>query len=412
MLQTFLDWLEANPLLAQLVYVVGLFIVCWIVFVVTRGLILVTIRRIISRTKTTLDDALVDAQVFGKLAHLPSSLVAYYGASVIPGLNEDLAVLIQRVAFALVIVAIVLGIGSFFSAVNEIYARDPENRARPIKGYLQVLKILLYLVGGLLVLATLLDRSPLLFLSGIGALTAVLLLIFKDTILSLVASIQLTSNDMIHIGDWISMPRYGADGDVVDVALHTVKVQNWDKTITTIPTHALIADSFKNWRGMSQAGGRRISRELAVDLGSIRFLSDEEIESFGRYALLRDYIAEKRRELSEYNASLDRDTSINADIRRLTNVGTLRAYMRAYLKQHPGIRQDMTLLVRQLAPTAEGLPIQMYCFTNDTDWGVYEGIQSDIFDHMIAIAPEFGLRIYQRPSGGDLEGAFAADAGR
>ena len=412
MLQTFLDWLEANALLAQLVYVVGLFIVCWIVFVVTRGLILVTIRRIISRTKTTLDDALVDAQVFGKLAHLPSSLVAYYGASVIPGLNEDLAVLIQRVAFALVIVAIVLGIGSFFSAVNEIYARDPENRARPIKGYLQVLKILLYLVGGLLVLATLLDRSPLLFLSGIGALTAVLLLIFKDTILSLVASIQLTSNDMIHIGDWISMPRYGADGDVVDVALHTVKVQNWDKTITTIPTHALIADSFKNWRGMSQAGGRRISRELAVDLGSIRFLSDEEIESFGRYALLRDYIAEKRRELSEYNASLDRDTSINADIRRLTNVGTLRAYMRAYLKQHPGIRQDMTLLVRQLAPTAEGLPIQMYCFTNDTDWGVYEGIQSDIFDHMIAIAPEFGLRIYQRPSGADLEGAFAADAGR
>ena len=412
MLQTFLDWLEANALLAQLVYVVGLFIVCWIVFVVTRGLILVTIRRIISRTKTTLDDALVDAQVFGKLAHLPSSLVAYYGASVIPGLNEDLAVMIQRVAFALVIVAIVLGIGSFFSAVNEIYARDPENRARPIKGYLQVLKILLYLVGGLLVLATLLDRSPLLFLSGIGALTAVLLLIFKDTILSLVASIQLTSNDMIHIGDWISMPRYGADGDVVDVALHTVKVQNWDKTITTIPTHALIADSFKNWRGMSQAGGRRISRELAVDLGSIRFLDDEEIESFGRYALLRDYIVEKRRELSEYNASPDRDTAINADIRRLTNVGTLRAYMRAYLKQHPGIRQDMTLLVRQLAPTAEGLPIQMYCFTNDTDWGVYEGIQSDIFDHMIAIAPEFGLRIYQRPSGGDLEGAFAADAGR
>lgn len=408
MQQTVQQWLSANPILAQLISVACLGAVCWLVYLLTNRLILVTIRRIISRTRTTWDDALVSAEVFGRLGYLPAALVAYYGAESIPYLQEDLTELVQRVAYSLVIVAIMLSLGGFFTAVNEIYSRRPENRERPIKGYLQVVKILLYVIGALLIVTTLLDESPLLFLSGIGAMTAVLLLIFKDTILSLVASVQLTSNDMIHVGDWIEMPRYGADGDVVDVALHTVKVQNWDKTITTIPTHALISDSFKNWRGMSESGGRRISRALFIDIGSVRFLEEDEVERFEGFALLRDYIAQKRAELAGFNSEPGRDARINADIRRLTNVGTLRAYMLAYLKNHPKIRQDMTLLVRQLSPTAEGLQLQIYCFTNDTAWDAYEGIQADIFDHMLAIAPEFGLRVFQQPGGADLERASAS----
>jgi miniconductance mechanosensitive channel len=410
MLETVQAWLLTNELLAQFVYLVAIVVLSWLVYGVTRRLILATIRRLISRTKTTWDDALVDAQLFGRLGHLPAALFAYYAAASIPDLAPAALVLVQRVAFSLVIIAIMLSLGSFLTAANEIYLKDPENRERPIKGYLQVLKIVLYLVGGLLVTATLLDRSPLIFLSGIGALTAVLLLIFKDTILSLVASIQLTSNDMIHVGDWIEMPKYGADGDVVDVALHTVKVQNWDKTITTIPTHALIADSFKNWRGMSEAGGRRISRELLIDLGTIRFLECEEVERFGNFALLRNYIAEKRAEVDEHNSRPGLDPALDADIRRLTNVGTFRAYMLAYLKAHPKIRKDMTLLVRQLRPTSEGLPMQLYCFTNDTAWNVYEDIQADIFDHMLAIASEFDLRVFQRAGGGDLSRSAAVEA--
>jgi miniconductance mechanosensitive channel len=233
-------------------------------------------------------------------------------------------------------------------------------------------------------------------------MAAVLMLVFRDTILGLVASLQLTGNDMVHVGDWIEMPEYGADGDVIDVALHTVKVQNWDKTITTIPTHKLIETSFKNWRGMSRSGGRRIKRAIHFDMSSIRFLEEDEIERFGRFTLLKDYVAAKREELERYNAEPGRDASLNADIRRLTNIGTLRAYILSYLRSHPKIHQGMTLLVRQLAPSGEGLPIEIYAFTNDTRWAAYEDIQADIFDHVLAIAPEFGLRPYQKPSGEDL----------
>jgi miniconductance mechanosensitive channel len=237
-------------------------------------------------------------------------------------------------------------------------------------------------------------------------MTAVLILVFKDTILSLVASVQLTSHDMIRVGDWIEMPSCNADGDVVDIALHTVKVQNWDKTITTIPTHKLIAESFKNWRGMSLSGGRRIKRNLHIDLSSIRFLTDAEIERFERFKLLEDYIAGKETELAEYNEAVGE--SENANLRRLTNVGTFRAYVFNYLKHHPKIHDGMTLLVRQLQPGPQGLPLEIYAFTNVTDWSIYEDIQSDIFDHLMAIIGEFGLRVYQAPSGEDLTAIGAA----
>jgi miniconductance mechanosensitive channel len=247
------------------------------------------------------------------------------------------------------------------------------------------------------------DKSPWVFLSGLGAMAAVLLLVFRDTILGLVASLQLTGNDMVHVGDWIEMPQYGADGDVIDVALHTVKVQNWDKTITTVPTHKLIAESFKNWRGMSASGGRRIKRALYVDKNSIRFLTDAELERFKQFALLKGYIATKEQELAEYNAGLDYVTDAGVNQRRLTNVGTFRAYIVNYLRHHPKIHHEgMTLLVRQLPPGPEGLPIEVYCFTTTTAWVEYEDIQADIFDHLLAVAYEFGLRLYQKPAGADL----------
>jgi miniconductance mechanosensitive channel len=404
------SWLEswmaassASPALVQAGYLTTLGIACAVVYVVARVWIVGAIRRFARRSESRWDDALVDSDVFVRLAHFAPALVAFYGVQAIPELAPGVQVAVQRAAIAVMVIVAALSAGAFLSATNEIYVADPENRRRPIKGYLQVVKIVLYVLSGLSIVSVLLDRSPWIFVSGIGALSAVLLLIFKDTILSLVASIQITNNDMVHVGDWVEMPRYGADGDVVDVALHTVKVQNWDKTITTIPTHALIADSFKNWRGMSESGGRRIKRCLHIDVNSIRFLEPEEVERFGRWSLLREYVAAKKSELEEYNARVGRDSDARADLRNLTNVGTLRAYIRAYLQASQNIHPGMTLLVRQLPPGPEGLPIELYCFTNVTEWGAYEEIQSDLFDHILAIVPEFDLRIFQNPSGADLE---------
>ena len=400
-----------HPLFAQLVWLGLLILVCVLVYFVAKVVLVGAVRRLVARSQTTWDDALVRAELFLRLAHIAPALVAFYGAQAIPELGPTLATLIQRVAASLIAIAIALSVGAFLTALNDNYSAKPENRRRPIRGYVQVVKIAVFLLMALIVVSILMDRSPWLFVSGIGAMTAVLLLIFKDTILSLVASVQITTNDMVHVGDWIEMPQFGADGDVVDVALHTVKVQNWDKTITTVPTHALISGSFKNWRGMSLSGGRRIKRSLFIDVASIRFLEPEEVQSFEGFALLGDYMRRKREEIEGYNAEDGRNPEISADIRRLTNVGTLRAYIASYLRNHPKIHGGMTLLVRQLAPGPRGLPIEMYCFTNTTDWNEYESIQSDIFDHILAIVPEFGLRVFQSPSGVDIE-RLAAESRR
>jgi len=326
----------------------------------------------------------------------------YYGLGFFPELPELLTDGLRRVTVAAMILVGALAISSVLTAAERIYDAHPSYRQRPIKGYIQVVSILVYLLTGLLILAALMNRSPWIFVSGIGAMTAVLLLVFRDTILSLVASVQIASNDMIRVGDWIEMPELGADGDVIEVALHTVKVQNWDKTITTIPTHRLIADSFKNWRGMSMSGGRRIKRSVSLDLQSVRFLTDEEIARFASWGLLSDYIASKRDELANANAEIG--SELPADLRRLTNLGTFRAWIWALLRAHPKIHQTgHTLLVRQLPAGPQGVPIEIYCFSNDTDWIAYEGIQADLLDRVLAMVPEFGLRVFQEPAGSDLE---------
>ncbi|HBM73920.1 mechanosensitive ion channel [Erythrobacter citreus] len=337
------------------------------------------------------------------LATVIPLLIVSRGILLVPHLPETVVTVTVNVARALIVLSIAMAIGWALNYANELYSRRPEARSRPIKGYVQVVKIAVFCGAAILMIAVLIEQSPLLLLSGLGAMAAVLLLVFKDTILSLVASVQLTSNDMLRVGDWIEMPSMDADGDVVDIALHTVKVQNFDKTITTIPTHRLIADSFRNWRGMTDSGGRRIKRSLVIDQNSVRFLGEEEVAGLKRFRLLDDYLARKEKEIAQWNRHelAGDDDAVNA--RRITNIGTLRAYVIAYLRSHPSIAStNFTLMVRQLAPGPEGLPLEIYCFADTVEWPIYEAIQADIFDHLLAILPEFGLRIFQQPSGLDL----------
>ncbi len=401
-LDSLIAWLGEHQLAAQLIAALFLLVLAYAADKVTKWVLLRAVRRVVKGTAFTWDDVLLKHRTFARAAHLAPVLAIYYGIQLIPNIPVAFASAVQHAALAALVFVGVLIADSLLSAGGELYAASPLSKGRPIKGYIQALKIVLYLLGAILVIASLTGQSPLLMLSGFAAFSAVLLLVFRDTILSFVASSQIATYDMMRVGDWIEMPEYGADGDVVDIGLHTIKVQNWDKTIVTIPTHKLLTDSFKNWRAMSESGGRRIKRALQIDMQSIRFLENEDIERFEKFYLLKDYIGFKKRELAEYNASRVGDTSLVANARRLTNIGTFRAYVTRYLRDHPKIHQNMTLMVRQLNPTPEGLPLEIYVFSNDVAWVNYEGIQADIFDHIIAIVPEFGLRVFQAPSGRDF----------
>ncbi len=370
-----------------------------------------------SRTRSTWDDRLIERGVFRRLARVVPAVVVYLGigpaleaGGAAPTVGTPLLVwtLVRRVAAAYIAFAVVRAFQVFLDAVNDIYNESyAEAKSRPIKGYLQVATLVAHLAAAVVIVAVLAGRSPVVFLSGLGALAAVLMLVFRDTILSLVASIQIASNDMVRIGDWVSVPQAGCDGEVIDIALHTVKVQNWDKTISTIPTNKFITESFKNWRGMSESGGRRIKRSLRLDMNSVRFLSEAEVEELSRRELLRDHMRESVAAITRYNEEKNTgDPEVTPEIRRLTNLGTFRVYVQKYLEAHPKTHKDMTLLTRQLAPGPEGVPIEVYCFSNDTAWANYEGFQGDIFDHLIAILPEFGLRAFQAPGGVDFRKAL------
>lgn len=344
-----------------------------------------------------------DFGVVKRLSNIVPALIISSCISLVPGLPEAAVTVVKNVASGFIILTIALALGGILEIINLLYSRRKDAHLKPIKGYIQVIKIIIYAIASILIVATLIDRSPLILLSGLGAMAAVLMLIFQDTLLSLVASVQISSNDMIRVGDWIEMPQLNADGDVIDIALHTVKIQNWDKTITTIPTKRFISDSFKNWRGMQESGGRRIKRSLFIDQQSIHFLTQEELEHLQRFNLLAGYFDDKINELNRWNEQHVKSSSGDTlDSRKLTNIGSFRAYVERYLRNHPGIHQGMTLMVRQLSPTPEGLPLEIYCFTSSVAWVVYEGVQSDIFDHLLAIAPEFNLRVYQAPSGADM----------
>lgn len=390
-----LEWLRQHPELHTLVASSVLLLLAWLSNWIVRRILLKGLLRLVG-------GQIQDQGLIKRLANVVPALVLTAGVKVVPGLPAALVTVVTNVCAAFIILTLALAISALLDIVNSLYNRRPDAHLRPIKGYLQVLKIAVFAIAAILMVASLIDRSPLILLSGLGAMAAVLMLIFQDTLLSLVASVQITSNDIIRVGDWVEMPQLNADGDVIDIALHTVKVQNWDKTITTIPTKRFITDSFKNWRGMQESGGRRIKRSLCLDQNSVHFLSADEQAGLRRFRLLDSYLKAKESELLSWNAQLDESARLPVNSRQLTNIGTFRAYVEQYLRHHPEIRQDMTLLVRQMAPTADGLPLELYCFTSTTAWARYEAIQSDIFDHLLAILPEFGLRVFQHPSGADL----------
>lgn len=328
---------------------------------------------------------------------LPVAVLAAAAQS-IPGIAPAPAILLRNMASAFIILFALLTLFRTIDLAGIFYNRRPHAAARPIKGYLQLLKISLSCVAFILIAATLTNKNPLLLLSGLGAMAAVILLIFQDTILSVVASLQLTSDDMVRLGDWIEMPTLNTDGNVEEIALHTIKVRNWDNTISTLPVRKLITDSFKNWRGMTESGGRRIKRAILIDQKSIRFLTPAEQEELKKIALLYNYLEEKEKELDNWNRRfLNGDPAVKTG-RHLTNIGTFRKYVYNYLYSSPEINQDMTLLVRQLPPGATGIPLEIYCFTRTVEWKPYEDVQSDIFDHLLAILPQFGLRVFQECS--------------
>lgn len=354
-------------------------------------------------------------KVLRRLAQVVPSLVVQAGILAVPHLPEAAATVIRNVAVALTVLhtlrVLLAMLDAIHSASESLGAVDGAPQ-RSIKSYIQLGKLVLMLMGGIVILATLIDRSPLILLSGLGAMSAVLMLVFKDTILSFIAGVQLSSNDLLRVGDWIEMPQVGADGDVIDIALNTVKVQNWDKTIITIPTWRLMSESYRNWRGMAQSGGRRMKRALQLDMTSVHFLTPAQTTRLARIALLRPYLEGKLRDVSQTNdhlrATLGEQAAEPANQRRLTNLGTFRAYAEAYLRAHPGINQSMTLMVRTLEPTPQGVPMELYCFTATTAWVAYEGIQGDIMDHLLAILPEFDLQLYQSPTGYDLQRGLTA----
>ncbi|WP_375637665.1 MULTISPECIES: mechanosensitive ion channel family protein [unclassified Bartonella] len=342
------------------------------------------------------------------MANITSAFILSIGVNFIPTLPDAFSTVIGNVANAFIIFFVVLTISSCLNVINILYEQRPTARLKPIKGYIQIAKIALFAVATILMVATLIDRSPLILFSGLGAMAAVLMLIFQDTLLSLVAGIQISSTDMVRVGDWIEIPNLGADGDVIEIALHTVKVQNFDNTITSVPIRKLVTDPFKNWRGMQESGGRRIKRSLFIDQSSIHFLTEEEQKYLSRFNLLESYFTQKVAEIEQWNAQLDKNHDVLANTRRLTNIGTFRAYVFAYLQQHLNINPNMTYMARQLPPTENGLPLEIYCFTNTTVWIDYEQIQGDIFDHLYSILPCFGLKVFQNPSGYDFNQVLKA----
>jgi len=405
-IQKFIAHIQAHPNAEVALGLLTLILSAVAADFVVRHLLMQLILKLVERTTDHLDGLL--RPVIRNLSLIVPTLIIQLGIHYVPDLHPNLIKIVHNVASACTIIAVVLAIGSVLDLIYILYNRPGKPHRRSIKGYLQVIRLLVYAVAIILIIASLIDRSPLILLSGLGALAAVLMLVFKDTMLSLVASVQLNSNDMLRVGDWIEMPQVNADGDVIDIALHTVKVQNWDKTITTIPTWRLISESYKNWRGMQESGGRRIKRSLVIDQNSVRFLTDEERMNMRRIMLIDDYLAEKADELAQWNAQLIESGRDPVNARRATNIGTFRAYVQHYLRSHARLHQGMTQLVRQMQPTEMGLPLEIYCFTNTVAWDEYEAIQSDIFDHLLAILPEFGLRLAQHPTGGDITAAIKA----
>ncbi|MEJ5303543.1 MAG: mechanosensitive ion channel [Bacteroidales bacterium] len=385
-------------------WLIGLFLLAILVFYITKNIVYRIIRRVARKSKTPFDDFLIERKFFVRLCYLvPAYLVQLMIPMVISQMH-GLIVFLQTLTSIYITFIILLAIDAFLNASHDLYLTLPVSKDKPIKGFIQVVKIIAYSVGVIIIIALLSGKKPLALLGGLGAISAILLLVFKDSILGFVAGMQLTANNMIRIGDWISMPKHDADGTVREITLTTVKVENFDKTYTFIPAYSLVSDSFRNWRGMEEAGVRRITRAINIDVNSVKFCTPEMLQKFEQVAVLQDYIRYTEEEIRAYNQQFGYDNTVLVNGRRQTNLGVFRAYLSHYLKNNPFISNDHTLIVRHLAPTEKGLPVQIYCFANTTEWAQYEKIQADIFDHVFAVIPFFELRLFQNPTGADFRG--------
>ena len=384
------------------IFIILIALVSWLVDKITKQVIINVIKRVVAKTKNQYDDIILERGVFNRLAHIVPAMVVL---SMLPSIMIDFpnaVEFMQTLVKVYMIFVAIMVIVSFLNALNDIYNKRVSSANFPIKTYVQVVQIIIIIIAVVWALSILFDFKVGTFFAGLGAFAAVLILVFKDTILGIVASIQISANKMMALGDWISMPSRGADGIVLDITMNTVKIQNWDKTIATIPTYAFVTESFHNWRGMEESGGRRIKRSVNIDMASVKFCTPEMLEKFSKIKLISEYVNERQKEIATFNQELVVDESVPVNGRRMTNIGTFRRYLEEYLKNSPKIHNDMTFLVRQLQPTERGIPIEIYVFSNDQAWSNYESIQSDIFDHIMAIMPDFELRIFQNPTGADF----------
>jgi len=390
-------------LLKGIIIVVCLFIASYIVFLIARKIIVKILHEIAKRTKTTWDDVMVERRVFHRLAYIAPALLIH---ALMPSMLMEYVtwtIILQGALKIYMILIVIMVLDAFFKAIIDIYQNYEIAKYKPIKGYVQIAKIIIYLIATIIIVSILIGQSPIYLLTGLGAISAVLMLIFKDTILGFVASIQLSSNDMLRPGDWISMNKFGADGTVIDINLTTVKIENFDKTITTIPTYSLISDAFQNWRGMQESGVRRIKRSIIINMNSVKFCTPEMIEKFGRIHMISSYIKDTQQILENHNAKNQIDNSIIVNGRRQTNLGVFRAYVQAFLHNNENLAKDNIIMVRQLQSTERGLPIEIYAFSKIVEWDKYEDLISDIFDHITAVVPQFDLQIFQNPSGSDFK---------
>ena len=368
---------------------------------ICKHVILTTVTRLVKKTKATWDDVVFDRKVMIYLSHLVAPIILYILLPLAIS-NAGLLTFILRICMIYIIAIFLKFISALVTALYHVYSEREQFRDRPLKGLLQTVQVILFFIGGIIIVSILIDKSPMVLLTGLGASAAVLMLVFKDSIMGFVSGIQLSANNMLKVGDWIEMPKYGADGTVIEVTLNTVKVRNWDNTITTIPPYALVSDSFQNWRGMQESGGRRIKRSIRIDMNSVKFCTPEMLAKYRKIRLLKDYIEETEKVVEEYNKEHGIDNSVLVNGRRQTNLGVFRAYLTNYLRSLPAVNQDLTCMVRQLQPTEQGIPLELYFFSSIKAWIPYEGVQADVFDHVLAIIPEFDLHVFQNPTGEDF----------
>ena len=383
-------------------------IVAFIADAVCRNILLKAVAHLVKQTKATWDDIVFDRKVMVHLSRMVAPIIIYIFIPIAFAETSQTTVgFIQRMCLISLIITFLSFINSFLKAIYTVYSEKEQFRNRPLKGMLQTVQVVLWFVGAIIVVSILINKSPVSLLAGLGASAAILMLVFKDSIMGFVSGVQLSANDMLKVGDWIAMPKYGADGTVIEVTLNTVKVRNWDNTITTIPPYLLVSDSFQNWRGMQESGGRRVKRSINIDMTSVKFCTPEMLAKYRKILLLKDYVEKTEQVIKDYNEEHDIDNSILVNGRRQTNLGVFRAYLTAYLKSRPDINQGLTCMVRQLQPTDHGIPMELYFFSAIKEWVPYEGVQADVFDHVLAIIPEFDLQVFQSPSGRDFQRALS-----